>query len=410
MVRTSLAQVSGRNYDVVGNTFYINNIGDLSSFLVGSTYELPQGKYIFAAAIDFGTDNIDLVDEDGCYVFNSSCPLALHSYTGVPSFITTSTTGINLFLDYITFFTPNATCIDVANGATFFCHVANFVALKAASINAFGFVTLETAAMVGCADGMTFTNITDKIAAIEIQWNGGTNAGGNAIRVAGTAPPIISITGVDSRPAATEAMFYLENTWTGDAVITNGVHSTTTGGVFFNASGKDGADVDVIVDDVRNVSNSSYFASATLGTVHISGVPVDNTEETIISATDSPVKVLVNTGVANEEWRSVGLERWTLTADGRLTYVGKEAIGAGVSAVVTIDPVGGGTDNMGVYIAKNGTVIEDSLGKASGSTESQLGSVIFVPMVTNDYLEIYVANFSDTSNLIVATGKFTASG
>jgi hypothetical protein len=386
-----IKSVGGNSYDFVPDEFRVDDVPtDLAAFLNGSTYDLPAGYYVSQMGFNWGANNVNLIDQDGCYTFETKCLIGTSTYGGH-----VSTTG-KLF--------------DIANGATFFAENAAFVAPDVGDLNAFSFVTLKTVAMPQCGDGLTLTNIVSKITGHVLQWNNGLNTGGQFIEIAGTTPPILELDGIDSQPKSNEAFILIASGWSGDAIINTGVHSTTSGGPFFNASGLDQTDVDVVLDNVRNVSNSAYFASATLGTVHSSGVPIDNTEETIIAATATPVKVAVNTGVANEEWRTVGLERFTLSADGRVTYVGKEDIGAGVSAVVTIDPVGGGTDNMGVYIAKNGVVLDDSLGKASGSTESQLGSVDFIPLSTNDYLEIFVANFSDTSNLVVATGKFTVNG
>ncbi len=406
-----IKSVGGNSYDFVPDEFRVSETAvDLAEFLNGSTFELPAGNYVTEEGFDWAANNVDLITPNGCYTFETKCLIGTSLYTGTAANYITSQTGVTIEFRRGGHVSTTGKLFDLANGGTFFAENAAFVAPDVGDLDAFAFVTLKTVAMPQCGNGLTLTNIVSKITGHVLQWNNGLNTGGQFIEIAGTTPPILELDGIDSQPKSNEAFILIASGWSGDAIINTGVHSTTSGGPFFNASGLDQTDVDVVLDNVRNVSNSAYFASATLGTVHSSGVPIDNTEETIISATATPVKVAVNTGVANEEWRTVGLERFTLSADGRITYTGKEDIGAGVSAVVTIDPVGGGTDNMGVYIAKNGVVLDDSLGKASGSTESQLGSVDFIPLSTNDYLEIFVANFSDTSNLVVATGKFTVNG
>ena len=45
----------------------VNSLADLSAYLVGSTYELPSGRYNFTTSIDFATADIYLKDLDGCY-------------------------------------------------------------------------------------------------------------------------------------------------------------------------------------------------------------------------------------------------------------------------------------------------------------------------------------------------------
>ena len=262
-------------------------------------------------------------------------------------------------------------------------------------------------AMVACGDGLTCTDISSKITGQGVQWNNGLNTGGNCIEVAGVVPPVIEFRGIDSQPKSNESFFLIASAWTGDAVITSGVHSRTSGGTFFNASGKDQTDVDIILSDVRNVTDSTYTIEATLGTVHSAGVPISNTQTTT-SVLNTPAIVAVNTGTANEEWRLVTAERWTLSAAGRLTYIGKEDITALMDIISTVDASGGGQgDAIGIYAAKNGTAIDDSLGRSIAAAGEQITTEAEVPMSTNDYIEHFIVNFSDTSSLLVTTSNIT---
>ncbi len=403
-----LKNLNGKTYTFVSTEFRIDDPAvDLADFLVGSTYELPAGTYIFNEPPDWGVRNVDLITANGCYLWETRCPTSPHLYSGTAPFIINTGSGISLFMEDTAIAPATAKIFDLSNGGTLLLDHCGLIATDVGDVNGFGFVTIETSAMVACGDGLTCTDISSKIAAQGIQWNNGLNTGGNCIEVAGTIPPVIEVRGIDSQPKSNESFFLIASAWTGDAVITSGVHSTTSGGTFFNASGKDQTDVDIILSNVRNVKNSTYTIEATLGTVHSAGVPISNTQTTA-SVLNTPAIVEVNTGTANEEWRLINAERWTLSAAGRFTYIGKEDITALVGIISTVDASGGGQgDAIGVYAAKNGTVNDDSLGRSIAAAGEQIGTAVEIEMSTNDYLEQFIVNFTDTSSLLVTTSKVT---
>jgi len=72
-----------------------------------------------------------------------------------------------------------------------------------------------------------------------------------------------------------------------------------------------------------------------------------------------------------------------------------------MSLAATVNPSGGGTDTISTYFAKNGTVLTDTRGKVTASTGSQITNLAIVSLVTGDYVEAWIENNSDTSNITV---------
>jgi hypothetical protein len=126
-----------------------------------------------------------------------------------------------------------------------------------------------------------------------------------------------------------------------------------------------------------------------------------NATATTIATAGTAVKV-AGTWVVQTE------SNFTGDTTGRLTYNGgtTEVVSANVS--ITFQHAGGGTDNLAVYIAKNGSVLTASkLTRAiTGTTRGNVGTFFNVSMTADDYLEVFVANDSDTSDITVVDCLF----
>ena len=99
------------------------------------------------------------------------------------------------------------------------------------------------------------------------------------------------------------------------------------------------------------------------------------------------------------------------STDNRVRYLGKLGKSVTISGSISIDNFSGGDDNVSVYVAKNGAVITGSrvqfqVGGFLDTQASGFNETVF--METNDYLEVWVANDDDTTNLVVRTYNFTA--
>ena len=126
-----------------------------------------------------------------------------------------------------------------------------------------------------------------------------------------------------------------------------------------------------------------------------------NATATTIATQGTPVKV-AGTWVVQTE------SNFTGNTTGRLTYNGSTTEVVSASVSITFSHAAGGTDNLAVYIAKNGSVITASkLTRAvTGSARGNVGTFFNVSMATSDYLEVFVANDSDINNITVVDCLF----
>ena len=122
----------------------------------------------------------------------------------------------------------------------------------------------------------------------------------------------------------------------------------------------------------------------------------ENATPTTFSAADTPTKIL-GTTTAN----SIN-QKFTHT-DNRLTYVGALEGDFQVSAVCTF-VCSSSNETVGLYVAKNGVPLADSeMYTRSDSRNRAEGISIqtITQLTTNDYLEIWIENVNDSSNITV---------
>lgn len=122
-----------------------------------------------------------------------------------------------------------------------------------------------------------------------------------------------------------------------------------------------------------------------------------NAVETVITTINTPVKV-AGTWVVERE------SLFDVDTTGRLTYLGERDIVLPLDAAATINSASGTNKDITVYLALNGVVIANS-GQVNrvGATDPRNTSVLWQQnMTTNDYIELFVENNSDTINLVVS--------
>lgn len=126
-----------------------------------------------------------------------------------------------------------------------------------------------------------------------------------------------------------------------------------------------------------------------------------NSTATVISTAATPVKVAGT-------WVVQAQSNFTGDTTGRLTYNGATTEVVSASVSITFEHAGSGTDSLTVYIAKNGVVINGA--KASrdvtGNNKGNVGVFFNVSMTASDYIEVFVANDSDTSDITVVDCLF----
>ncbi len=155
---------------------------------------------------------------------------------------------------------------------------------------------------------------------------------------------------------------------------------------------------------VTAVNNAGIQISSIADQIYAQVTMQGNATATTIATQGTPVKV-AGTWVVQTE------SNFTGNTTGRLTYNGSTTEVVSASVSITFSHAAGGTDDLAVYIAKNGSVITASkLTRAvTGSARGNVGTFFNVSMDNSDYLEVFVANDSDTNNITVVDCLFGVS-
>ncbi|MFW0776262.1 MAG: hypothetical protein ACN2B6_00900 [Rickettsiales bacterium] len=141
----------------------------------------------------------------------------------------------------------------------------------------------------------------------------------------------------------------------------------------------------------RFEGNRGIGNSATIGGMYMQG----NSTVTTISGTGTPVKVSGTTTV------SVITQRFSHTAN-RLTYTGSLSREAKVQVVVSL--ASGNGNQIGIYIAKNGTTLDESemyVTTGSGGRLENGVCQVLLELETDDYIEVFVENNSAANDITV---------
>lgn len=150
----------------------------------------------------------------------------------------------------------------------------------------------------------------------------------------------------------------------------------------------------ITVDDTRwsfqnNTPTRDTFADALLSVRN-------NVTETVISAANTPV-------IVNATWNLDRSSLFTTTTGGRATYEAERDLIAPIDIGAGLISAGGGAIDVTLYIAINGTIVTQSGIKISISGSSaQTLSIPWQELLTeDDFVEVFVENNTNTTNIIV---------
>ena len=100
---------------------------------------------------------------------------------------------------------------------------------------------------------------------------------------------------------------------------------------------------------------------------------------------------------------SIKLSNFTMPQDNRLTYTGAADVYAEISASISMT-CASNSKIVGMKIAKNGTVIDSTEIHRKISTGADIGAAYVqgdVQLATNDYIELFISNETDTANATI---------
>jgi hypothetical protein len=144
-------------------------------------------------------------------------------------------------------------------------------------------------------------------------------------------------------------------------------------------------------NEPRWINNKGVLNTSAIGNYYMS----NNATVTTITTSGVPVKVL-GTTTAN------AINQKLSHSNNRLTYKGELIKNFQISAVASF--TSGNNRLIGLYVAKNGTIINDSemYATTSGSGRAESITIQTITELTNgDYIEIFIENDSNTDDITV---------
>lgn len=123
--------------------------------------------------------------------------------------------------------------------------------------------------------------------------------------------------------------------------------------------------------------------------------------ETVITAINTPV-------IVNAAWACIRESKYTCSTAGRATSNSERDLnGVPIDIELGLISSGGGSINVTVYLAKNGSVVTASATtiNISGSNQGFVNIPWQESVSENDYYEVFIENNSGTTNIIAESGK-----
>ncbi len=129
-----------------------------------------------------------------------------------------------------------------------------------------------------------------------------------------------------------------------------------------------------------------------------------NATDTVISVATTPVLILGT-------WTVEDVTQFTGTAAGRLTYDGIKDKHFDITASFSAAPASGSNKSVKFYIAKNGTFVPNSgaFNNLSSGDAARTTLIWHIELTATDYLEVFVANDTDTIDVLISDAVFRVS-
>ena len=380
-------------------TILINALADFPAPAAGVITLVASTNYVLGDDVSLGTNRLDVSAGAISLTSNSLFGPTL-TYTGTGTMITgvdASFSLTNTLLDC-----PNGKAFDFSAPVSPGTHVVNMDTFNVANCASFGdfddvgSLIINNGGSLNCDDGAVMAggnwNVQSFIKFALIS----TSASFTGIDLGASVSPNIEIAnllfvapagGVGVTGAASSANItagglgtFRDSSFVGGITPITGIATTDIRWAFDLNSG---------------ISDTQHDAMVSLNS---------NATETVIGTISTPVKVAGT-------WVVELADHFTADTTGKITYVGERDLPSPIDIVTTVSAASGSNKDITVLLAKNGTVIANS-GKTNrvGQNDPKATPVIWrLTLTTNDYLELFVQNDTDTINLIVESAILRAS-
>jgi hypothetical protein len=367
------------------NINFVSSINDLPP-VIGNVITLAaDNAYIFTADVDLLGNRL-VCAGNVSIVGTSSETSSIYSTGLIGTALITSTYSlpmrdISLTADLVLDLDGNFITTALDWTAVNFVNCANIGTIK----NQSNFIMSNSAFLNSC--GMIFDGNIGTISAFQTLFN--TNTGQTAITLLSTCvvsrrfritySSFVTLVGETSLNISASATIpvesYILNTcnFSGGGTYITGVQYNDNKSAFNNNVG------------ILNSGEFAYYYMNNNGTA------------TTINNTTTPVKVNGTTTLSSLT------QRFTHT-NNKITYIG--AISRMFKITVTVTVTGGNNNIIKTFVAKDGTVIPNSVSSTTltGSAGTRIENItnqIIVDLATNNYLEVFIQNTSSVTNLTV---------
>jgi hypothetical protein len=255
------------------------------------------------------------------------------------------------------------------------------------TIKGFNNVGIKNMDMSNFDTGITFDSNTNLFADTMV-FNRDKTAAGTDVTILGSGIVTMDKTRF-SQDINTTALHIHTSSTVSDGKLINGNWTAPSGGFFTDPAGKDRTDPNWEFDRNGAAEDSRNVASAYV-----------STPQTITVASSS-----VFYEVGGTAFLTKIAERFTISTSGVITYIGVHPIAVRVSAVATVEKVGGGANIIEGRIAKNWTTADP--GEVDSAARTQSADPTSIPIQTEitvengDDIRVIFANNSGIANIIV---------
>lgn len=309
---------------------------------------------------DIFIDGLKLDAPNGGEYFNFSDTVAQTHVFNMQNCIGVSAGKYGTFTDLLGVNINNANCLDADDGLTI-TGPDNFVV----SLTRFFIDMTGNVASPGPIGLDLGTSVSDNIALRDVIMQGGANA-----------------TGISGLPNS-------GNVTAGEVAT---VESCAFVGGIVPLAGITEDDIRWVFANSANVKDTEPDALASMN---------GNATATTIAAPSTPVLVAGT-------WTEQDVSHFTSDANGRVTYVGERPINLPIDVTVALAPVSGTNKLLKIFVAKNGTVINDTgtRRRADSGDPAAVSTVWQLRFEKDDYIEVFVSNESDSTNVLAEDAIF----
>ena len=375
-------QIAATGITVASNIVIVNTMSDFPTASSGVITLEDDTAYLVSADL-YTSDRF--VAGDNCVVYGADSAVSAIAYTGTGTMFTSTTDSFKITLLSLT--ATNGQLFDVSTAAS----TGVFQLIN---------VTIPSCDVLGTATNMKALQFTD-ISAQSIVSDGIAFSGdigvvmGNSNLFAITAGSVF-----DLGTATINSGFSL-----------NVTYSNVSAGAFF----------------LSGLADSGNFATGTIGTLSNCNIKGAGTALSGIAESDALWEFSANNGIPDSinslltvhgagtltiaasntpviigaTWTASHLSRFTATAGGRFTYIGKGAH-INLSATVTAD-LASGVDDCTFYFYKNGDQEASSavVREFDAGDPGNIGMLWQVDLATDDYIELWAENNDTSVNILI---------